>query len=262
MPDALTANIVFDSGLGRVGPERIGVLDAIDRTGSITGAGKLLGLSYRGCWDAVQALNNLFGEPLVATSPGGQATRGATLTEAGRRLLSDYHELQQEMAEVVDRLRARLGPRADKVSALPLVSVRSTARNVWRVVISSVIEGPIVAEVCLALTPEVSLIAMIPMRSLADLGLAQGSSVLALVNPHAIILAEPDVDRTSARNHLTGVIINREDSPAGAELTIDLGGGKTLFATMGAVSAKELGFAEGDRACALIKATHVTLFAT
>ena len=53
--------------------------------------------------------------------------------------------------------------------------------------------------------------------------------------------------------------LERTDAP---ELTIDLGGGKTLFATMGAVSAKELGFAEGDRACALIKATHVTLFAT
>jgi molybdate transport system regulatory protein len=263
MTEAPIANIVFDTpGLGRVGPERIGVLEAIDRTGSITGAGKLLGLSYRGCWDAVQALNNLFGEPLVATSPGGQATRGAILTEAGRRLLSDYRELQQEMAEVVERLRARLGPRADKLSSLPLVSVRSTARNVWRVVIASVIEGPIVAEVKLDLSAEVSLIATIPMRSVADLGLGEGSSVLALVNPHAIVLATPDVNRTSARNHLTGVVIRREDSAAGSEITLDLGCGKTLFATMGAMSAQELDFAAGDRACALIKATHVTLFAT
>ncbi|WP_158916576.1 TOBE domain-containing protein [Caulobacter sp. S45] len=262
MVDTLTANIVFDSGIGRVGPERIGVLDAIDQTGSITGAGKLLGLSYRGCWDAVQALNNLFGEQLVATSPGGQATRGAVLTDAGRRLLSDYRELQQEMAEVVERLRARLGPRANKVSTLPLVSVRSTARNVWRAVISTLIEGPIIAEVGLALAPGVDLIATVPVRSLADLALAPGSSVLALVNPNGIVLAKSDIGRTSARNQLTGVVIRREDTVAGSEITLDLGGGKTLFATMGAISAAELDFKEGERACALVKATEVTLFAT
>jgi molybdate transport system regulatory protein len=260
MTDALIANIVFDSGFGRVGPERISVLDAIERTGSITGAGRLLGLSYRGCWDAVQSLNNLFGEPLVATTPGG--ARGAALTDAGRRLLSDYRDLQQEMTEVVGRLRSRLGPRADKVSNLPLVSVRSTARNVWRATIASIVEGTIIAEVRLTLAKDVSLVATVPMRSVADLDLACGSSVLALVNPHAIILARPDVGRTSARNRLDGVVIHREDSEAGSEIVLDLGAGKTLFATIDAALASELDFAEGDAACALIKATEVTLFAT
>jgi molybdate transport system regulatory protein len=262
MTDSLTASIVFDSGFGRVGPERISVLDAIERTGSITGAGRLLGLSYRGCWDAVQSLNNLFGEPLVATAPGGQATRGATLTDAGRRLLSDYRDLQQEMTEVVGRLRSRLGPRADKVSNLPLVSVRSAARNVWRTTISSVVESPIVAEVGLDLAKGVSLIATVPTRSLADLDLACGSSVLALVNPYAIIMARPDVGRTSARNQLTGTVIRLEENAVGSEIVLDLGSGKTLFATVSPESAIDLGFAEGDKACALIKATDVMLIAT
>jgi molybdate transport system regulatory protein len=44
----------------RVGPDRIRLLTAIQAHGSITAAAKEVGLSYKGAWDAVQALNNLF----------------------------------------------------------------------------------------------------------------------------------------------------------------------------------------------------------
>jgi len=262
MTDSLTANIVFQSGLGRVGPERIRVLEAIENTGSITGAGKQLGLSFRACWDTVQTLNNLFGEPLIVSTPGGQASRGAELTEPGRRLLADYRELQREMAEIVPRLKSRLGEQADKVAAIPLVSLRSTARNVWRVMITSIVDRGALAEVDVELAQDITLAATVPARSLADLDIAEGSSALVIVNPFAITLSEPEAPATPSHNRLAGVVTRREDSEGISEIQVDLGAGKTLFATVENGGEGSLAAHEGDTVHALIRPIDVILFAT
>ena len=49
----------------RVGLDRVALIEAVDELGSITAAAKRLGLSYKGAWDIVQALNNLFDAPLI-----------------------------------------------------------------------------------------------------------------------------------------------------------------------------------------------------
>ncbi|HEY1560052.1 MAG TPA: hypothetical protein VGF71_04095 [Caulobacteraceae bacterium] len=56
----LTANLVLaKGGAAPVGGERIALLEAIRDRGSIVLAAKAMGLSYKGAWDAVQAINNL-----------------------------------------------------------------------------------------------------------------------------------------------------------------------------------------------------------
>ncbi len=68
----LSASLVLRRGaLARVGLERIALLEAVGELGSITAAARHLGLSYKGAWDAIQALNNLFDAPLIAASAGG-----------------------------------------------------------------------------------------------------------------------------------------------------------------------------------------------
>ena len=86
----LTASLLLRRGAGsRVGAERIALLEAISEQGSIAAAAMTVGLSYKGAWDAVQALNNLFDEPLVAAHAGGRGggetgltTRGAAVVRA------------------------------------------------------------------------------------------------------------------------------------------------------------------------------------
>ena len=56
---------------GRIGADRIALMETIAGRGSITAAAKDLGLSYRAAWDSVQALNNLFDQPLIEATPGG-----------------------------------------------------------------------------------------------------------------------------------------------------------------------------------------------
>ena len=66
----ITATLSLKRGAAaRVGLERIALVEAVDDLGSITAAAKRLGLSYKGAWDALQALNNLFDAPLVEAAP-------------------------------------------------------------------------------------------------------------------------------------------------------------------------------------------------
>ena len=73
----LDAALFLRRGASRVGAERIALLQAVAELGSISAAAKQVGLSYKGAWDGVQALNNLFDGPLVAAQPGGRQGTGA-----------------------------------------------------------------------------------------------------------------------------------------------------------------------------------------
>lgn len=104
----------IDLPQGRIGPGKIKLLEAIDREGSISAAGRALGMSYKRAWDLVDALNKLIGTPAVEASPGGYRGGGATLTEAGRSLVADYRAIERaaqraaepRLSELLHRTRA------------------------------------------------------------------------------------------------------------------------------------------------------------
>jgi molybdate transport system regulatory protein len=81
---------------GRVGPGKVAVLEAIAQAGSISAAGRVLGMSYRRTWTLVENLNHLLGEPVVQTSAGGSGGGGAGLTETGKALVACYRAIEAE----------------------------------------------------------------------------------------------------------------------------------------------------------------------
>jgi len=84
-----------------LGPGRADLLDLIASTGSISAAGKAMGMSYKRAWSLVQALNDGFGTPLVETSRGGSGQGGAQLTETGQAVLAHYRAMQQKTAAAI-----------------------------------------------------------------------------------------------------------------------------------------------------------------
>lgn len=80
-----------------MGPGKADLLDAIARTGSISAAGRDLGMSYRRAWLLVDTMNRCFTEPLVATQPGGGKAGGARLTAAGEAALAAYRGLSKQV---------------------------------------------------------------------------------------------------------------------------------------------------------------------
>lgn len=86
--------IVFAKGVW-LGPGKIELLEAIGSTGSISAAGRTLGMSYRRAWLLVDAVNRLFKRPVVLAAAGGSHGGGAELTDFGRALIAAYRRIEQ-----------------------------------------------------------------------------------------------------------------------------------------------------------------------
>lgn len=85
-----------------MGPGKADLLEAIAREGSISAAGRALGMSYRRAWLLVDAMNRCWREPLVETAPGGAARGGARVTAYGVEVLRCYRALQNKACAVRD----------------------------------------------------------------------------------------------------------------------------------------------------------------
>jgi molybdate transport system regulatory protein len=84
-----------------LGPGRADLLEGIAETGSISAAGKRMGMSYKRAWGLVQALNDGWGRPLVETSRGGAEQGGASLTADGEFVLGRYRAMQQATRDTI-----------------------------------------------------------------------------------------------------------------------------------------------------------------
>ena len=97
--DALTdtrLTLRIDFGARRsVGPGKIRLLEAIGATGSISKAGRSLGMSYRRAWLLIDDMNRCFRHAVIHAKPGGSQGGGAVLTKFGSDLIRDYRAIEQ-----------------------------------------------------------------------------------------------------------------------------------------------------------------------
>ena len=82
-----------------MGPGKADLLEAIAKEGSISAAGRALGMSYRRYWLLVDTMNRCWTAPLVQTTAGGGKGKGARLTPLGREVLKAYRALEASMAQ-------------------------------------------------------------------------------------------------------------------------------------------------------------------
>lgn len=256
----LTAALLLTRGAGNVGAERIALLEAVGAKGSIAAAAKARGLSYKGAWDAVQALNNLFDRPLVETKTGGASGGLAALTPRGRAVVAAFRAVEVELARVAETLQRRLDQPEALGAMLWGLGMRTSARNALSGVVAAVKDGAVNAEVALKVSEAVTITAIITRESAAALGLAPGQAAIALIKSSFVILARGEgAFRTSARNQIAGRVARREDGAVSSEISLAIDEGKTLTATITRESAAALDLKVGDPALALIKASHVII---
>ena len=102
----LTVRIDFGAERA-LGPGKIRLLEAIGKTGSISRAGRALGMSYRRAWLLIDDMNRTFRTAVVATQPGGVKGGGAALTPFGLELIENYRAIEaQATAAARPHLRA------------------------------------------------------------------------------------------------------------------------------------------------------------
>src|SRR5579875_1403620 len=103
----LTLRIDFDEGRA-LGPGKVRLLELIGETGSISAAGRAMGMSYRRAGLLVDALNKTFRTSVVQTREGGAGGGGASLTPFGAALVESYRTMERDAARALQRRIAEL----------------------------------------------------------------------------------------------------------------------------------------------------------
>ena len=78
----------------RLGPGKVRLLELIAEHGSISAAGRAMGMSYRRAWLLVDSLNQAFRKPVIGTRPGGKADKRAELTPFGFEVVARYRAIE------------------------------------------------------------------------------------------------------------------------------------------------------------------------
>jgi molybdate transport system regulatory protein len=78
-----------------IGPGKMDLLRRVAQTGSISGAARSGGMSYKRAWMLINTLNHGLGRPVVESSTGGRGGGGARLTRFGKSLLQHYEAIEK-----------------------------------------------------------------------------------------------------------------------------------------------------------------------
>lgn len=80
---------------------RVALLQAIDETGSISGAAERMGIPYRRAWDKIHECEERLGVKLIDTQTGGPGGGGARLTRAGAEYVRRFCVFSRGLDELI-----------------------------------------------------------------------------------------------------------------------------------------------------------------
>lgn len=262
-PLGLAGDVWLTLGQQRFGsPARLALLAQIGACGSITRAAKAAGMSYKAAWDAIDAMNNLSGEPLVERLVGGKGGGGTRLTARGRQLVDNYAVLEREHRAFLAQLNAQAGhaSHADDLLLIRRIGMKTSARNQFFATVATLRRGAVNDEIELTMAGGQPLAAIVTRESTETLGLAPGVDTFVLVKASSVMLVvAPGQARFSARNQLRGTVSRVVAGAVNTEVSLLLPGGVTVVAIITNESCTELQLAEGVEATAMFKAPDVIL---
>ncbi|CAB3761237.1 TOBE domain-containing protein [Paraburkholderia humisilvae] len=265
-PLELAGSVWFKSGERTLGgASRIALLAAIHETGSITGAAKAVGMSYKAAWDAIDTMNNLAGEPLVERSTGGKGGGGTTLTRRALSLIDTFRAVEREHRKFLERAGAAIEGFAGDWAMIGRIGMKTSARNQLYGKVASILRGTVNDEVSLALPGGQIIVAVLTHESTETLGLTEGVAAFALVKASWVILLVDDGRgpvQLSARNQLRGTVSAVTRGAVNAEVSVALDATTVVTAVITNESVDQLGLAQGQPVVAAFKASSVILGVT
>jgi molybdate transport system regulatory protein len=241
------------------GHGRIALLRAIDAHGSISAAAREMGMSYKAAWDAIDAINNLAGTPLVVRETGGKGGGGTRLTPQGKRFIESFALIDTAHQRFLHDVTVALADGGDTLKLLRRLAMKTSARNQFYGKVAALRRGAVNDEVELALPGGDRVVAIITHESTAERGLAVGSDAVAMVKASWVLLAAGDSTlKLSARNQLRGIVQKIVNGAVNA-VTVELPGGTVVTAIVTNSSVDSLGLAVGKPAAVLFKASSVII---
>lgn len=242
------------------GPGRIELLARIAECGSITGAARAAGMSYKAAWDAIDSMNNLAREPLVERVTGGKGGGGTRLTPRGERLVRNFRLIEREHGRFIEQLGRRAEGIADDFLLVRRLGMRTSARNQFFGKVAALRHGAVNDEIELEIAGGQRIVAIVTHESTQSLGLRVGAEAFALIKaPSVIVVTDAKGARFSARNRLTGTVSRLQRGAVNTEVIIELPGGGSVAAIVTDDSSQTLGLAVGAPVTAIFKASSVIL---
>jgi molybdate transport system regulatory protein len=242
------------------GHGRMALLRAIDAHGSISAAAREMGMSYKAAWDAIDAINNLSGSPLVVRETGGKGGGGTRLTPHGKRLVESFALIDTAHQRFLHDVTVALSDSGDTLNLLRRLAMKTSARNQFYGKVAVLRRGAVNDEVDLELPGGDRIVAIITHESTAELGLAVGSDAVAMVKASWVLLATGEsAQKLSARNQLRGTVCKIVRGAVNAEVAVELSGGTvvTAIVTNGSIDSLELEI--GRPVVAIFKASSVII---
>ena len=236
------------------------LLDALDATGSLTGAARTAGYSYKGAWLLLESAARLANEPLVSSMTGGRGGGGTRLTEAGSALLGAWRLLHQAHQGFLQAQESLLIQQPRLAGLLRRMAMKTTARNQFAGSISAVESGPVSTQASVTLTGGQTLVVTMTTSAAQRLGLKLGQEAIALVKSSAVVLVTDFAGfRLSARNQLAGTVSRVERGAVTSLVVLTLPGGGQITASVTNDAVAALDIKVGLPATAVFKAYAVML---
>lgn len=138
--------------------------------------------------------------------------------------------------------------------------LRTSGRNMLPGVVTSIVHGPVSAEVGLLVNDRIVIDALVTNNSVDRLGLHPGGAAVALIKSTFVTLVRdlPGL-RLSARNQIGGRIAQMIAGSIETEVVLDIGGGAELAALITSQSVRDLDLVLGGTILACFKASHIII---
>ncbi|SMB22690.1 Molybdenum transport protein ModE [Sterolibacterium denitrificans] len=240
------------------GAGRVDLLARIAEYGSISQAAKSIKMSYKAAWDAIDAMNNLAGEPLVERLTGGKGGGGTRLTQRGERLVANFRIIEREHRQFIEQLSRQAEGITHDFLLIRRMNMKTSARNQFLGQVTAIRPGSINDEIELAIPGGLTLTAILTHASRDSLDLRLGSEAFALVKASSIIVVTDEQKAGfSARNRISGRISRLQIGAVNSEVIIELPAGGSIAAVITNESCHALALAVGQTASAIFKASSV-----
>jgi molybdate transport system regulatory protein len=163
--------------IGKGGAE---ILETIKEVESLSKAAKKTGMSYRYLWNYLAKLEKRLGEPVVKTFKGGsKGGGGATLTELGTELLSEYQKAEGYLSELMG-----------EQTRWEDIGLKISARNKLKGTVQTVDKGIITAKVKIKIEAPVIVTAIISKEAVEELDVKAGDSIEAVIKATEVMVAK------------------------------------------------------------------------
>ena len=102
--------IEAETGETLYGEGQIGILEAIEKEGSINAAAKSLGMGYRSMWGRLKKIEKRIGTPLLVRQKGGISGGKSTLTSEAIIMIKNFRKLQMQLNDISQKIYTEIYP--------------------------------------------------------------------------------------------------------------------------------------------------------